>query len=47
MPQIQYLVLLNFKPEITPEKIQDPEHEKFKEEIFSCLEDFVIFDYEL
>lgn len=24
-----------------------PEHEKFKEEIFPCLEDFVIFDYEI
>ncbi|MGL4884672.1 MAG: Dabb family protein [Waterburya sp.] len=100
MPQIQHVALLQFKPEVTPEKIKylfdrlaelqqlitgiihfsggkyssheglnkeythgfvmtfasvdardaylpHPEHEKFKEEIFPCLEDFVIFDYEI
>jgi hypothetical protein len=100
MSRIQHVVLLQFKPEITAEKIQylfdrlaelkmlipgiihfsggiyssheglnknythgfvmtfasveardtylpHPEHEKFKEEIFPCLDDFVIFDYEV
>ncbi|MGL6339054.1 MAG: Dabb family protein [Waterburya sp.] len=100
MPQIQHVALLQFKPEVTPEKIKylfnrlaelqqlisgiihfsggeyssheglnkeythgfvmtfasvdardaylpHPEHEKVKEEIFPCLEDIVIFDYEI
>ena len=99
MSQIQHMVLLKFKPEVTHEKIEDifnslaqlqqlipgitylasgpyssneglnqgythgflmtfesasardaylphPEHERFKAEIFPCLDNFIIFDFE-